>query len=86
MEFSASTVGTLFNCSIAQVKWKKSHFETFKCGITEFSTDFIKFNANLGLSVTHKSVVGYWYQLIWSIYEDGNSTCNIGRVLGASLE
>ena len=66
----------MMGCHLAQVKWTKAHFETLKCSIIEFSTDFIHINQVRGLSVTRRSVVGYWNQLVWSLYGESNPTCN----------
>lgn len=66
----------MMDCHLWQVKWTKTHFETRNCGIIEFASDFIKTNNARGLSVTRKSIVGYWNQLIWRFYGEGNPTCN----------
>ena len=65
------------NCHLIQVQWTKEHFEKFRWTILEFSTSFMHENEVNGSSVTRNSVVGYWNQLIWSLYGEKNATCTV---------
>lgn len=67
----------LMGCHLIQINWTKEHFETFNYTIIEFSISFIKANQVKGLSVTRNSVVGYWHQLVWRLYGEGNATCTV---------
>lgn len=64
------------SCHLVQVKWTKSHFENLKYSIIEYAKDLIHINDVRGFSVTRKSIMGYWNQLIWTLYGEGNATCN----------
>ncbi len=63
-------------CHLIQVKWTKSHFENLKYGIIEYAKDLIHINDVRGISVTRKGIMGYWNQLIWALYGEGNTICN----------
>lgn len=63
-------------CHRVQVNWTKAHFETLKFSIVGFAKDFIHVNQVHGLTVTRKTIIGYWTMLIWNFYGDGNPTSN----------
>ena len=65
------------DCHLIQINWTKENFERFKYTIIEFSISFINANKAKGLSVTRNSVVGYWHQLVWRLYGEGNATCTV---------
>ena len=63
------------SCHLIQINLTKEHFERFNYTIIEFAISFIKANQAKQLSVTRNSVVGYWHQLVWRLYGEGNPTC-----------
>ena len=66
----------IMRCHLVQVRWTAAHFDTLKQSILEFANEFLRTNEVRGLSVTRKSIVGYWNLLIWSFYGEGNMTSN----------
>ena len=64
------------SCHLRQVNWNRKFFENFNCNILAFASDFINLNKARGITVTFKTTVGYWNQLVWRLYGDGNVTSN----------
>ena len=63
-------------CHLIQVRWTATHFDKFNYSILEFANEFLRINEVRGLSVTRKSIVGYWNQVVWSFYGEENTTSN----------
>ena len=63
-------------CHLIQVRWTATHFDKSKYSILEFANEFLRINEVRGLSVTRKSIVGHWNQIVWSFYGEENTTSN----------
>lgn len=63
-------------CHLVQLNWTQTQFEALKRSIMEFGNDIMHINSLRGLSVTRKSLVAYWNQLVWFFYGEGNATSN----------